>query len=227
MKSKSVKRPAAASGRVSSKHIIILYGLIGLLTVALSVTAYFLHWTWWASARSDNANIREMIKLASESLYREMPVDPKERKLYAHEASLRFPVPSGIDRYIYAYNPANEAGQDYPGSAEVLYVGTAQTLRHGYIGMMSAQMDPTVPASKSLEAMFAKIPDYQRCPQQFAIRFTPGDDDKPDFEPASQRALADGRTMYLHRNKGCEAFYANNAIDMDALQRDLERAESY
>jgi hypothetical protein len=203
-KSSKITQKLAQNKALLNLYLMVLI-LFGVVVIMGSVF-------WNMRVRSDNdfSVVRGLIIKAVEDLYMPTIVDPKEKKQYIYEASVRFPVSTAFNNFRY-YHIAADANTP---SSEEISIATNNSIWVG-VGRLNSGI-----------SLFDQVPDFQRCSKEFTIRFVNSADIDPDFNLVNTKLLADGRTAYLYKNSSCNDFYAG-AVDVDAHHTILEAIESY
>jgi hypothetical protein len=161
----------------------------------------------WSAHNSDLSAVKGLVKDATENIYRPTIIDPKEKKQYIYEVSVRFPAAAQrSENFRYSYYPAGNNMK-----AQII-IASDQSLITAYNALGSE--------------VFKNMPTYQRCSKEFILQFDEGID-QPDFTLAATEPLADGRTAYLYKNATCDKLFNDSSVNITGHQHTLEAIESY
>lgn len=206
---KKVKKDKSESNLM--RHVFILYIAALVILVGIAGIVAFLVRPIQQDTAANTLVIRTYIKEAVENMSHPTTIDPKEKKEYIYEASVRFPAQPS-NNFRYAYTPKKDDTKE-----EILIVS-----------------DPVFSAASSglsgatAEQLFSNVPRLQACIREFVIYFEEGlNGYDGEYDLVSTIRLADGRTAYLHRNKTCASHYDDDALNVATDQAILEKLESY
>lgn len=136
------------------------------------------------------------------------------------EARLQLPAPTtSIGKVVYLYQKAEDE------SPETIHITTI-----GITDLATGQLNAT-----SVDDLFARVPEVQACSRGFAIRFSADQENLPaeSMKQSGTKQLADGRTMYLWREKNCGNAGQPNSAEysrhdaMNELEQYLLAIQSY
>lgn len=182
--------------------IVIAVGILALVVVVCSFFIYALA----REAEQSSANrIGQLVVNAVDNLSTPIPIDAQTGKLFVAQTKLVLP-PNTLSLPVeYRYwegDKANPAG-------EVHIPDTVAALRYRAL----------VLASSTTQKMFEEIPELQACTRGYTIAFAP-QDSLENNKLVFTKQLADGRTLYAYRDKGCP----NYSVDLEDY---LKQFESY
>lgn len=193
-----------------NRHIFVLYIAAVVLLIGLSGVVALLIRPLQQDNSANTFVVRSYIKEAIEGLSNQTIVDPKERKEYIYEASLRFPAVAG-ERFRYGYFKDSDDKETIQLSANEIFRDAAATLN-----------------KPDIDDVFNNVPQFQACSREFILQFVEGlEGYENDYTLAKTLPLADGRTVYLYRSDACASIYDSGDINVNDHQAILEKLESY
>lgn len=206
---KKTQKKVSAKAQISvRKHFIILYALVGILTITTILGGVFAKHAWYRTNDTTTSELRGLIREAAENLSQHAVIDPKEKKQYVYQASLRFPLADyPRNNFRYTYYPSDPSVHQ----GEEVLLTTDNALLFGYQKVQGPEL-------------FDHVPQYQRCTRlfkiQFSLQYKPEAHGDDSYKQVGVKQLADGRTAYLYKQNGC-------AAPVDDLEPILMQVESY